>query len=205
MTEDPTPRRTNAGGDRLGVVIATICAGLAVGMVGAAYAAVPLYQMFCQATGYGGTTQRVEHVSTRVSDRTVTVRFDSNAAPGVPWTFRPTEREVKVKLGETRQTAYWVKNLSDKRITARATYNVTPELAGSYFNKIACFCFTDQTLEPGEEKEMPIVFFVDPDMVKEPELTTAPPITLSYTFFTVASEDVAEAPAKDGAKAGSKL
>ena len=168
--------------------VAIACLAFAFGMVGAAYASVPLYRMFCQATGYGGTTQRAETAPNRVLDSVVTVRFDSNASPDVPWEFQPTEREMKVKLGEVRQTSYRVKNLSDRRVTAQATYGVTPDTAGSYFNKLECFCFTDQTLAPGETKDMPIIFFVDPAMIDAEELKDLPAITLSYTFFRAADE-----------------
>lgn len=188
-----------AASRRRGIGIAVACAAFASGMVGAAYAAVPLYAMFCQITGYGGTTQRAEGAPSRVIDREVTVRFDANVSETLPWAFRPVEREVRLKLGEVRQTAYRVKNLSDQPITAMATFNVTPNAAGIYFNKIACFCFSDQTLEPGEEREMPIVFFVDPDMLEAEELQGAPAITLSYTFFRqeAAAPVAAAAPADE--------
>lgn len=176
--------------------IAVGCLAFSMGMLGAAYASVPLYELFCQVTGYGGTTQRVEANELAVSDRSITVRFDSNASPGVPWTFRPTERQVSVKLGETRQTAYRVRNDSDRPVTAMATFNVTPQAAGVYFNKLYCFCFDEQTLQPGEEVDMPIVFFVDPALLEREELANAPPITLSYTFFPV------DAPRTPVAKAG---
>ena len=183
---------------RRGIATAVACVAFASGMVGAAYSAVPLYQMFCQVTGYGGTTQRAEAGPTRVIDREVVVRFDANASPSVPWSFKPGQREVTVKLGEVMQTSYFVKNLSDQRVSAQATYNVTPDTAGSYFNKISCFCFTEQTLEPGESREMPIVFFVDPAMLETEELKDAPAITLSYTFFR---EDK-PAPVADASSAG---
>ncbi|WAJ29118.1 cytochrome c oxidase assembly protein [Antarcticirhabdus aurantiaca] len=181
MTRDPAPPRSM----RRDVTVAVACAAFALGMVGVSYAAVPLYELFCQVTGYGGTTQRAEANTTTLSDRSVTVRFDSNASPGVPWTFRPVEREVRVKLGETRQIAYRVRNDSDRTVTASATFNVSPPLAGVYFNKIQCFCFNEQTLKPGEEVDMPVVFFVDPDVATVPELKSLPAITLSYTFFPV--------------------
>lgn len=181
---------------RRGVVIAVSCAAFAVGMIGVAYASVPLYQLFCQVTGYGGTTQRAEAGSSRVIDRTVIVRFDGNVASGLPWAFQPNDRQVTVKLGETREVSYRVKNNSDKAVTGQATFNVTPNAAGVYFNKIACFCFDNQTLQPGEELDMPIVFYVDPDMLEADELKNAPGITLSYTFFKVddPDESVAAAP-----------
>jgi len=168
---------------RRGLVIAVACAAFAVGMVGAAYASVPLYYLFCQVTGYGGTTQRAETAPTEVIDREVLVRFDGNVAPGLPWKFGPNDREVTVKLGETRETSFHVKNLSDEPVRAQATFNVVPVAAGVYFNKIACFCFDNQILQPGEEIDMPIVFYVDPDMLEAEELKGAPGITLSYTFF----------------------
>ncbi|WP_062112517.1 cytochrome c oxidase assembly protein [Aureimonas sp. AU40] len=164
-------------------ITAFSCLAFACGMIGAAYASVPLYDLFCKVTGYGGTTQRAEMGASRVLDQTVKVRFDSNAVPSVPWTFQPNEREVTVRLGETRQISYRVRNASDRELTARATFNVTPLLAGAYFNKIQCFCFTDQTLKPGEEVDMPVVFFVDPAILDDADVGTLPTITLSYTFF----------------------
>ena len=186
MTDARTPDGTERPFDkRRARRIAVGCLAFSMGMLGAAYASVPLYELFCQVTGYGGTTQRAEANELAVSDRSITVRFDSNASPGVPWTFRPTERQVSVKLGETRQTAYRVRNNSDQPVTAMATFNVTPQAAGVYFNKLYCFCFDEQTLQPGEEVDMPIVFFVDPALLEREELKGAPPITLSYTFFPV--------------------
>ncbi|WP_206455429.1 cytochrome c oxidase assembly protein [Aurantimonas marina] len=192
---NPTRPQTRTAG-RKGIVIAVSCAAFAVGMIGAAYASVPLYQLFCQVTGYGGTTQRAETGSSRVIDRTVIVRFDGNVSGDLPWAFQPNDRQVTVKLGETREVSYRVKNNSDKAVTGQATFNVTPNAAGVYFNKIACFCFDNQTLQPGEELDMPIVFYVDPDMLEADELKNAPGITLSYTFFKVddADESVAAAP-----------
>jgi cytochrome c oxidase assembly protein subunit 11 len=181
--KNKTQHSRNHGRDR---TVAVACLAFALGMVGAAYASVPLYQMFCQATGYGGTTQRAEKAPDHILGSVVTVRFDTNASPDVPWEFQPTEREVKVRLGEVRQTTYRFKNLSNERITAQAIYGVTPDSAGSYFNKLECFCFSDQTLEPGEVKEMPIIFFVDPAMIEAEELRKLPAITLSYTLFRVA-------------------
>ena len=181
---------------RRGLVIAVACGAFAFGMVGAAYAAVPLYRMFCQATGYGGTTQRAEAAPHAAIDSEVLVRFDANASKSVPWAFQPTEREIRVKLGETRQTSYRVVNRSDEVVTAQATYNVTPEAAGIYFNKIACFCFSEQTLQPGESRDMPVIFYVDPKMIESEELKRRPAITLSYTFFPAdAAAPVAAAPA----------
>ena len=194
-----TTSKTTEKAARRGKVIAVACGAFALGMVGAAYASVPLYELFCQVTGYGGTTQRAESESERVVDQTIVVRFDGNLAPGLPWTFGPNEREITVKLGETRQTSFHVRNDSDQPVTAQATYNVTPTAAGVYFNKVACFCFDNQTLQPGEEMDMPVVFFVDPDIVDSEEMGGGRAITLSYTFFPQEGpEPVATAPAASG-------
>ncbi|UIJ71150.1 cytochrome c oxidase assembly protein [Aurantimonas sp. HBX-1] len=194
MSATPPPLPERAA--RRGRIIAVACAAFAFGMVGAAYASVPLYELFCQVTGYGGTTQRAEGESSRVADRSIVVRFDGNVSPGLPWRFGPNEREITVKLGETRQTSFHVRNDSDRPVTAQATYNVTPDAAGLYFNKIACFCFDNQTLQPGEEIDMPVVFYVDPDIVESEELRNGRAITLSYTFFPQdgGPEPVAAAP-----------
>ncbi|MBZ9674156.1 cytochrome c oxidase assembly protein [Mesorhizobium sp. ES1-1] len=167
------------------VVVAAVCLAFFTGMIGMAYAAVPLYKMFCQATGYGGKTQRAEkQYAGRVLDREVTVRFDANVA-GVPWDFQPVERSVTMKIGETVQVRYKATNKFDRPVTGRATFNVQPELAGPYFNKVECFCFTDTTLKPGETLDMPVLFYVDPDIVNVPELKDMKTITLSYTMFPV--------------------
>ena len=184
---DPGTRRSNK-------VIAGVCLAFFGGMVGMAYAAVPLYAMFCQMTGYGGTTQRVEQYSDRVLDRKITVRFDANTS-NVPWDFRPATRDVTMNIGETTQVSYTAKNLSGQPTSGRATFNVTPEMAGAYFNKVECFCFTDTTLKPGETLDMPVVFYVDPDIADVPELKNITTITLSYTFFPIDGEKpVAAAP-----------
>lgn len=201
MTKPQTSSRFD---QRRATMIAIGCAAFAFGMVGAAYASVPLYRMFCQATGYGGTTQRADSAPSVVAEREVTVRFDANASPGVPWAFRPNERSVRIRLGDVRQTSFHFKNLSDRPVTAQATFNVTPDAAGIYFNKIACFCFTEQTLAPGEEKDMPIVFFVDPAMLETEELRGAPAITLSYTLFRDDDAPVAESAAPEAAPGAGK-
>ncbi|MBP0614510.1 cytochrome c oxidase assembly protein [Jiella mangrovi] len=198
--------RDGTGEKRLSraVVVPVVCAAFAAGMLGAAFASVPLYRMFCQVTGYGGTTQRAEAAPTSVSDKQVTVRFDGNVAPGLPWTFRPNQREVRVHLGEKTQVSYHVENRSDRAITGQALFNVTPEAAGLYFNKIACFCFSNQTLQPGETVEMPIVFYVDPEVAETEELKDLLAITLSYTFFPVDDPaPIAATPKKEGSKGGS--
>ncbi|MDM7850380.1 cytochrome c oxidase assembly protein [Pseudochrobactrum kiredjianiae] len=169
-------------------IVALSCASFFVAMIGVAYAAVPLYQMFCQVTGYGGTTQRVEQMSDTILDQTVKVRFDANVSGGLPWDFKPVQREVTVRIGETTIINYEAKNLSDRPTAGRATFNVSPDLTGSYFNKVQCFCFTDTTLAAGETMEMPVMFFVDPDIVKEKDLKGLKTITLSYTFFPLDKE-----------------
>ena len=152
-------------------------------MVGAAYAAVPLYYMFCAATGYGGTPSRAAAAPGAVSSRMMTVRFDTNVDPGLPWAFVPEQRAVKVHIGEDKLVFFRAENRSDHAIVGHASFNVQPEQAARYFNKIQCFCFTQQTLKPGETVEMPVTFFVDPDIDKNSDLRTVKDITLSYTFF----------------------
>ena len=174
--------------------IVALCCAFVIGMVGMAYAAVPLYEMFCKVTGYGGTTQRVEQASDIILDRTIKVRFDANVGPGLPWTFEPVQREVEIRIGETVQVYYKARNNASKATTGQATFNVTPQAAGAYFNKVQCFCFTETTLKPGEELEMPVVFFVDPEIVKPVETKGIHTITLSYTFYPhEASKPVASA------------
>lgn len=168
--------------------VAIACLSFVVAMIGVSFAAVPLYRMFCQATGYGGTTQRVEQVSDRILDKTITVRFDANTSPALNWKFEPEQREVTLRIGETAQVAYRATNYAHNATRGRAAFNVTPEQAGAYFNKLQCFCFNDQTLKSGETLEMPIVFYIDPDIVDVPELKGVNTITLSYTFFPVSGD-----------------
>lgn len=179
-------------------MVAGICVAFFVGMIGMAYASVPLYSMFCQITGYGGTTQRVEQYSDRVIDRQITVRFDANVSSGLPWDFKPVARDVTMKIGETAQAHYTATNSFSVPTAGRATFNVTPEMAGAYFNKVECFCFTDTTLKPGETLDMPVVFFVDPDIADVPELQNVKTITLSYTFFPIEVEKPVAAAREDG-------
>jgi cytochrome c oxidase assembly protein subunit 11 len=155
---------------------------VAVGMVGMAYAAVPLYQMFCQATGYGGTTRVATGNLKGVIAREMTVRFDSNVDGSLPWDVTPS-KPATAQIGKVETVVFTARNLSNKPVTGQAAFNVTPELAGQYFNKIQCFCFTEQTLKPGETAEMPVTFFVDPDIDKDSDLRTVKDITLSYTFY----------------------
>jgi cytochrome c oxidase assembly protein subunit 11 len=153
------------------------------GMVGMSYAAVPLYRIFCEVTGYGGTTRRAEVAPGQILDRVVTVRFDSNIGNGLGWSFRPVKREVKVRLGEVGTVAFLAQNRTANTETGTAAFNVAPDQAGAYFNKIACFCFTDQTLKPGEQKELGVSFFVDPAYADDPNLQNITTITLSYSFY----------------------
>jgi cytochrome c oxidase assembly protein subunit 11 len=157
------------------------------GMVGLAFASVPLYRLFCQVTGYGGTTQQAAAAPDHSIDREVVVRLDGNVA-GLPWDFRPEVPQVKVRLGETALVKFSAENTSEVPVAGTATFNVQPELAGVYFNKIECFCFVEQTLEPGERAELPVQFFVSPDMADDRELAAIRTITLSYTFFPVPAE-----------------
>jgi cytochrome c oxidase assembly protein subunit 11 len=184
VTQGPT----KAGGvrspeDRANVRVGALCAAMAVGMVGLAYAAVPLYAMFCQATGYGGTTQRVVKASEVVLDRTIQVLFDANVGNQLPWKFEPVQRSLDVKLGETAMAFYRATNTSDKPVTGTAAFNVDPPAAGIHFNKIACFCFTEQTLQPGESVDMPVTFYVDPALATDKDAASIKVIVLSYTFF----------------------
>jgi cytochrome c oxidase assembly protein subunit 11 len=158
------------------------------GMLALAYAASPLYDMFCRATGFGGTPQVAQEGERPVLSRTVIVRFDSNVDANLPWRFTPLEREVKVKLGEERLVHYRVTNVSQRPIVGTSTYNVTPETSGPWFNKLQCFCFTEQLLLPGQSMDMPVVFFVDPEMDKDRRYDNVRTITLSYTFFEAKTE-----------------
>jgi len=162
--------------------IAYILVTVVVLMIGLAYASVPLYKLFCQVTGYGGTTQVADANPKGVIDREMTVRFDSNVDGSLPWSVTPS-RPITGKIGTTETINFVAVNNSDKPVTGTAIFNVSPERAGVYFNKIECFCFTEQTLQPGERVEMPVVFFVDPDLNENKDLDTVREITLSYTFY----------------------
>jgi cytochrome c oxidase assembly protein subunit 11 len=157
-------------------------------MLGAAYAAVPLYQLFCQVTGYGGTTQVADGNPKGVIAREMTVSFDSNVDGALMWRVVPS-RPVKDRIGTVETVTYRATNLSSETVTGTAVFNVTPELAGVYFNKIECFCFSEQTLEPGESVDMPVTFFVDPDLDQNRDLATVREITLSYTFYASNKKD----------------
>ena len=158
-------------------------------MVGAAYAAVPLYDLFCRVTGYGGTTQIAGYAPEAVLDREVTVRFDATRSRGFPWEFEPLQKEMTLRVGETALAFYRAVNTTDRPVTGVATYNVAPFKSGPYFSKLECFCFTEQTLQPGQSMDMPVIFFVDPLMDEEERLDDVRTITLSYTFFQADADD----------------
>ena len=196
MTESPSNRMNR----RLRGT-AALCAVFVAAMLGAAYAAVPLYEMFCRATGYGGTPQIASAAPAEQGSRRITVRLDANVAPGLDWEFRPEQRAVEVAVGQSVLVNYRVTNRSERTSAGTATYNVTPERTGTYFAKLQCFCFERQELKAGETIDMPVVFFIDPLLDDERELKKLNTITLSYTFFAAKP---AEPVAQIGA-AGSKL
>jgi cytochrome c oxidase assembly protein subunit 11 len=168
---------------RRDVAVAFACGAFVAMMVGVSFAAVPLYSWFCRTTGFGGTTQVAKAAPAQISGRTITVRFDSNVAPGLPWSFEPERRTIDVRLGEVVTVYYAVRNESARVTRGQAGYNVTPPRTGAYFEKINCFCFTEQTLQPGEKRDMAVVFYVDPKLANDSEEDTVSNITLSYTFF----------------------
>lgn len=182
--------------------VAMACAVFVVGMVGLAYASVPLYRLFCQVTGFAGTPQRVDHASGAVGDRVITVRFDANVGPGLSWDFVPERTTQDVRVGENTLAFYKVTNRSTKAVVGSATFNVTPDQAGAFFNKMECFCFTEQRLEPGESLDLPVSFFIDPAIVKDKDGSWIRNITLSYTFYPVDHPKArADAPAAGTAQA----
>ena len=162
-----------------------------LGMAGLAWASVPLYDLFCRVTGYGGTTQVAEATSDKVLDQTITVRFDASLNGDMPWEFRPVETTMQVKIGETALAFYEAYNPTDRTIAGTASYNVAPFSVGGYFAKIDCFCFTEQVLRPGERVTMPVTFYIDPEIVEDAETAGLSTITLSYTFFETALDSQA--------------
>jgi cytochrome c oxidase assembly protein subunit 11 len=182
MTEEA---RTRTLGRRHRAV-ALWCAGVALAMVGAAYAAVPLYRLFCQATGFDGTPRIASAPSSHVLDKTLTIRFDANVAPGLGWRFEPVHTTMQVKIGENALAFYRATNTSDRPVRGTATFNVLPEQTAVFFNKLECFCFKEQLLQPGETMEMPVSFFIDPQIVADKDARGVTDITLSYTFYPVA-------------------
>lgn len=158
---------------------------MAAGMLMLAYASVPLYRLFCKVTGYGGTTREASVLPKNISDRTITIEFNTDIAPVLNWEFKPGEHSRKVKIGEQALTYFVAHNRENQPVTGRAVYNVVPFKAGTYFNKIECFCFTEQTLSAGQKVDMPVSFFIDPAMLNDPDMDDVKTITLSYTFFPV--------------------
>ncbi|MBN8485770.1 MAG: cytochrome c oxidase assembly protein [Sphingomonadales bacterium] len=166
----------------------------ALAMLGLGFAAVPLYRLFCQVTGFGGTTQKAdlaEAAKVQVGTTKISVRFDSNTDPGLPWKFSPMQVTQEMPIGSRMMAFYRAENVSDKPVTGVASFNVQPELAGLYFKKVHCFCFNQQTLQPGESVEMPVQYYVDPAILKDPEAARIKQITLSYTFHTSADQSQA--------------
>ncbi|ACI91831.1 cytochrome c oxidase assembly protein CtaG [Afipia carboxidovorans OM5] len=166
-------------------VIAGVCGLVVAFMIGAAYAAVPFYDWFCRATGFNGTPQVASSAPAHATDREITVRFDSNISGGLPWKFVPEQDEIRTRIGQVETVYYKVINQSARKTTGQAGYNVAPLTAGAYFTKINCFCFTEQTMEPGETRDMAVVFYVDPSMVEDTNQASVSTITLSYTFYPV--------------------
>lgn len=198
MTVKPQPevpeKRRGLGRDAR---VAALCGLLVAFMVGASYAAVPFYNWFCRATGFNGTTMVATSApATGPLSRTIAVRFDSNVSGGLPWKFVPEKTEITVRIGEVVTVFYSVTNQSARTTYAQAAYNVAPLTVGAYFQKINCFCFTEQTLEPGETREMPVVFYVDPALAADSENDGLNSITLSYTFYPV--RDPAPRPVASG-------
>jgi cytochrome c oxidase assembly protein subunit 11 len=175
---------------RRDMLVAAACGAFVACMVGAAFASVPLYNWFCRTTGFAGTPQVASRAPGEVLGRSLAVRFDSNVAPGLPWKFVPEQNEIKLRIGEVATVRYKVINQAAREVAAQASYNVSPPTVGAYFTKINCFCFTKQTMKPGETREMTVVFYVDPSIVKDREQDDLNTITLSYTFYRLPGRTV---------------
>ncbi len=179
------------------LITASVLAAVILGMVGLTAASVPLYQLFCQVTGYGGTTRVAEEAVPGALEQTIRVRFDASIGDALPWRFQPLEREIEVRIGEETLAFYRAVNAADHAVVGSSTFNVTPHKAGPYFSKIECFCFTEQVLQPGQTVDMPVSFFVDPAILEDANTRDLKTITLSYTFFMLEeeTEKLVEAPA----------
>ncbi|WP_424629134.1 cytochrome c oxidase assembly protein [Bradyrhizobium sp. SYSU BS000235] len=181
MTQEPTSKaKPRMSRD---VVVASICGFVVALMVGASYAAVPFYNWFCRATGFNGTTQVATSAPTQTTERRIAIRFDANVSGGLPWKFEPEQTEINVKIGEVVTAYYTVTNQAARPTSGLASYNVAPLTVGAFFQKINCFCFTEQSFAPGEKREMAVVFYVDPALVADHEYDELNTITLSYTFY----------------------
>lgn len=178
MKKKKSPNKTSSNKPLIITLILVIST-----MFSLAYLSVPLYQLFCNVTGYGGTTQIAQSLPETPGKKTLTIQFDTNTAPDLPWEFKPLQHQITIQTGINKLIFYTIKNTSDTAVTGIATFNVTPDVTGSYFNKIQCFCFEEQTLQPGEAITVPVSFFVDPDIENDPETQNINSITLSYTFF----------------------
>jgi len=200
---DTKDRKSSTARQDRDLLLAVGCGAIVGLMIGASYAAVPLYNWFCRTTGYGGTTQ-VSRVITpaKVTDRTITVRFDSNVGPGLPWKFEPEVNSIDLKIGEVVTVKYHVANLSARETWATAAYNVAPLTVGAYFQKINCFCFTEQHLKPGEQQDLTVVFYVDPSIMKDSDQNDLNTITLSYTFYPQRPPQRGVADGSDASKSG---
>jgi cytochrome c oxidase assembly protein subunit 11 len=180
---------------RRNVATVVLLISVIAGMIALSFASVPLYRLFCAATGFGGTTQRAETAPTRVAAGLITVRFDAQVAPGLDWEFRPLEGAITVHPGAQNQVFFRAVNRTAAPVTAQAVYNVTPTKAGIYFDKLQCFCFTKQHLDPGQSADLAVSFFVDPDIAKDPNTRDVDTITLSYTMFRAPDDAPRRAPA----------
>lgn len=186
----PTPQTNNLG--RRNLVTASMVVCTVLGMIGLSYAAVPLYQLFCQVTGFGGTIQRADNPSNVVLDKKIRIRFDANISKDLDWNFRPAQYTTEVKLGENTLAFYQATNTGDKPLSGEATFKVLPEVVGGYFYKVECFCFTEQKLDPNQSVDMPVSFFIDPEILKDEDTKHIQEITLSYTFFPLEKTAQAE-------------
>src|SRR5580658_4527853 len=182
---EPTKQQEQQRARSRDLLVAFLCGGFVAVMVGVSFAAVPLYSWFCRTTGFGGTTQVARSLPKQQSARTMTVRFDSNVAAGLPWRFEPEKNTVDVKLGQVVTVYYKVLNEADRVSVGQAGYNVSPPTVGIFFEKINCFCFTPQTMQPGETRDMAVVFYVDPKLASDSDQDKLSTITLSYTFYPV--------------------
>ena len=194
-----------AASDKQNTRVALYAVGVVIFMGAMAWVSVPFYDWFCRVTGYGGTTATAEQGASEVLDRTMTVRFDASQERGMPWEFKPVQQEMEVRIGETGLAFYEAYNPTDRPVAGQASYNVTPYVAGGFFAKIDCFCFTEQVLEPGERVQMPVSFYVDPEIVDDRDAKFTKSITLSYTFYEIDLPEKeqaalsADAPAKPAA------